>query len=416
MEKQTKGAWIVHHTSKLQGVTNAINDYEQINFAGKCGLLLSSLASSEVASLTTDRVNALAKAVGITVRLELPQILEELEAQKLISRGTSGIDVLGLSTAATLGHITSIFEESEPLGREQAVIALAEKTSELPCDSALAREYISDIYKIATPEAEEVLISAESISLIDFEEIGNTKKLLFNGNLFRREDARKIHAVRSSLSDVEASKVLELNDTLTKLGCISLDLAHTIMESNLFKKLHSIGLYDVNTVSNDRGSFCFVTKPSAFSKFSETIADDAFDLAKIFVTSLTYGMTQSSSGRGRITMIQRLMQKLINGEAVGPATAIGHDYKLLEMRGVIQVIPASKGMFNMKLLKKDVGKLALKVIMDGDVSTEALPLPSASVISYEGPEQTRSYQRKSQTPQLKSSVGDLLYQLRTGAM
>jgi hypothetical protein len=110
------------------------------------------------------------------------------------------------------------------------------------------------------------------------------------------------------------------------------------------------------------------------------------------------------------------MQKLINGEAVGPATAIGHDYKLLEMRGVIQVIPASKGMFNMKLLKKDVGKLALKVIMDGDVSTEALPLPSASVISYDGPEQTRSYQRKSQTPQLKSSVGDLLYQLRTGAM
>jgi hypothetical protein len=51
-----------------------------------------------------------------------------------------------------------------------------------------------------------------------------------------------------------------------------------------------------------------------------------------------------------------------------------------------------------------------------DADTLALPLPSASVISYDGPEQTRSYQRKSQTPQLKSSVGDLLYQLRTGAM
>lgn len=416
MDKQIKGAWIVHHTNKLQGVTNAINDYEQINFSGKCGLLLSSLSSSEEVSLTTGRVNALAKAVGITVKLELPSILDELEAQKLISRGASGIDVLGLSTAATLGHITSIFEESEPLGREQAVIDLAEKTSELPCDSALAREYISDTYKIAIPEAEEVLISAESIGLIDFEEIGDTKKLLFNGNLFRRENAKKITAVCSSLSDVEASKVLELNDTLTKQGCISLNLAHTIMEEKLFKKLHSIALYDVNVVSNDQGSFYFVTKPSAFSKFSETIADDAFNLAKIFVTSLTYGMTQSLAGRGRITMIQRLMQKLINGEPVGPATAIGYDYKLLEMRGVIQVIPANKGMFNMKLLKKEVGKLALKVIMDGDASTEALSLPSASVISYKGPEETRSYQRKSQTPQLKSSVGELIEQIRTGAM
>jgi hypothetical protein len=416
MDKQIKGAWIVHHTNKLQGVTNATSDYEQINFSGKCGLLLSSLASSEEVSLTTARVNALAKAVGITVMLELPSILKELEEQKLISRCASGIAVLGLSTAATLEHITSIFEESEPLGREQAVIDLAEKTSELPCDSALAREYISDTYKIATPEAEDVLISAESIGLIDFEKIGDKRKLLFNGNLFRREDAKKINAVRSSLSDVEASKVLDLNDNLTKQGCISLDFAHTIMGSNLFKKLHSIGLYDVNTVSNDQGRFCFVTKPSAFSKFTETIADDAFDLAKVFVTSLTYGMTQSASGRGRITMIQRLMQKLINGEPVGPATAIGQDYKLLEMRGVIQVIPASRGMFNMKLLKKEVGQLALKVIMDGDVSTEALSLPSASVISYSRPEETRSYERKSQTPQLKSSVSDLLDQIRTGAM
>ena len=420
MDKLVKGAWIVHHTSKLQGVTNAVNDYEQINLAGKCGLLLSSLASSENTSLTTEQVNALAKAAEISVRLELPQILRELEAQKLIAQSTSGIEVLGLSTAATLGHITSIFEESKPLGREQAVIDLAEKTSELPRDSVFVIEYISDTYKLPKSEAEEVLVSAQSIGFVDFEEIANNKRLLFNGNLFRRDDAKKINAVCSSLSTVEEAKVIEVNELLTKQGCISLELAQNLMGEALFRKLHSIGLYDVNIINNEQGNFSLITKPSAFSKFSRTIADDAFDLAKAFVASLTYGMTQRSADRGKITMIERLMRKLINGEWVGSATAIGQDYRYLEMRRVIQLRLASQGRFDMKLLKKEVGELALKVILDGDASTEALPLPSASVISYEGPEQTRSsersYQRRSQATRLKQSVAEILDQLRTGSV
>lgn len=416
MDKQTKGAWIVHHTSKLQGVTNAVNDYEQIHFAGKCGLLLSSLASSEEASLTRKKVNALAQAVGISIRLELPQILKELEKQKLIYCSDSGIDVLGLSTAATLGHIASIFEESEPLRQENAVIDLADKTSELPFNNILAKEYIADTYKLDKTETEEVLTSAECIGFVDFEEIGKREKLLFNGNLFRRNEANKINAVCSSLSSAETSKLLELNDTLRSQGCIRLETAYNLMGDALFKKLHSIGLYDVNIVGNEQGTFHFVTKPSAFSKFSSTIADDAFDLAKIFVTSLTYGMIQSSPNRGQITKIQQLMKKLIRGELVGSATAIGQDYKLLEMRRVIELIPDSPGRFFMRLLKKEVGELALKVIMEGDASTEALPLPSASVISYEGPEQTRSYERKSQAPRLKNSVCEILEQLRTGAV
>jgi hypothetical protein len=416
MDNKTKGAWIVHHTNKLVGFTNnADNDFDNINAAGKCGLLLSSLASSEDTTLTIEKINALAKVQGIS-KLELPTILKELEKQKLIVSDDSKISVLGLTTAATLGHTASIFEESNPLPREQAVIDLAEKTSDLPCDNILAQEYISDIYKIPNSQAQEVLEVSETIGFIDFEQIEKGKKLVFNGNLFRRNEAKKISAVCSSISSLEEQKLIELNDLLMKQGCISLKEAYRIMGEALFKKLQSIGLYDVNTVSNEKGSFQFVTKPSAFSKFSETIADDAFDLAKVFVTSLTYGMTQSSQGRGRITMIQKLMQKLINGGWVGPATAIGQDYQVLEMRGVIQLKSFDKEMFHMKLLKKDVGELALKVIIDGDVSSEALNLPSASITSYESPEKTRSYERKNQTPQMKQSISEVLYQIRTTSL
>ena len=69
----------------------------------------------------------------------------------------------------------------------------------------------------------------------------------------------------------------------------------------------------------------------------------------------------------------------------------------------------------MRLLKKDVGNLALKVIVDGDISTESLGLlPSASISSYTGPEPTRHYARKNQSTQLKRNIGDILTQLRTG--
>src|SRR4030042_6603137 len=102
MDKKTSGAWIIHHTHKLQGVKLATPDYEQIGFAGKCGIVLNALAGSAESELTSDRVAALAKANGISVRLELPAILDELQSQRLIDKRDAGIVVLGLQTAQTL--------------------------------------------------------------------------------------------------------------------------------------------------------------------------------------------------------------------------------------------------------------------------------------------------------------------------
>ena len=69
----------------------------------------------------------------------------------------------------------------------------------------------------------------------------------------------------------------------------------------------------------------------------------------------------------------------------------------------------------MKLLKKDVGELALKVINDGDISTEALiSIPSASITNNIAPEQNRTYERKSQSPQIGENIAELLDVLRSG--
>jgi hypothetical protein len=116
-------------------------------------------------------------------------------------------------------------------------------------------------------------------------------------------------------------------------------------------------------------------------------------------------------------MIKALMRKLIDGQWVGSATAIGHDYKVLEMKGVVQVRPADSGRFDMRLLKKDVGKLALEVITEGEASTHSLlRLPSASATMYHRPEDNRVIIRKKQSQPLKKGIASLLDDLRTGGL
>jgi len=209
--------------------------------------------------------------------------------------------------------------------------------------------------------------------------------------------------------------VTALNGYLEKSGCLSIGDAEKILGSQLFEKLKAAGMYDVNHVANPSGEHGFVTRPAAFHKFNDPLVDDAFDLAKSLVVALSFGMTQSAEGRGRISMISALLGKLIAGGSVGPATAIGEDYRVLETKGVIRVTKAQSYGHTMKLLKRDVGEMALKVLTTGEAaSTDAIdrPLPG-KMTGYSGPEKTRSDFRRKQAPASKKLTEDVLQALRT---
>jgi len=103
VDKKTKGAWIVHHTNKLDHVTHAPSEFHEISFAGKCGLLLSSIGQSGESELIESQLVALAKAANINVRLELPEIRRELSRQKLISDTGDGVHILGGIGSRTYG-------------------------------------------------------------------------------------------------------------------------------------------------------------------------------------------------------------------------------------------------------------------------------------------------------------------------
>ena len=416
MDNKSKGAWIIHHCNKLQSVQNVSRDYEQLILAGKCGTILNGLAGSDELTISKSRVDLIAGAAGISTRLELPSILKELNRQRLIDVQGDEIAILGLSTPETLEHTTTIFEEFEPTEVESASLDIAEQASETPINDKQAIDYVSDTYRIKNSTCKELIDQYGHVGFFDSEDLG-TEKILFNGNLFRKDNIRKINGVLSSMSSEEERKTKELLNHLDNRGCISIEEASAIAEDQLISKLSSIGFIDINSIGNETGTHSFVTRPAAFKKYSNSAIEDAFDLAKAFVTSLSFGMIKSSPGRGQITMIQALMRKLINGYWVGPATAIGHDYKILELKGVIQVESTGDGRYNMRLLKKDIGEIAFKVITEGEAATSIISqFPSVSATLYSGPEPNRTIIRKKQGQPLKQGVATLLNDLRTGGI
>jgi hypothetical protein len=417
MDKKTKGSWLIHHTNKLQGVTNQ-SGYEKTYLAGKAGILLSAISANKDTTVNNDRLAVLATAANINATFELPKLVEVLQQQKLIDKSSGGVAVLGVTTATALQHTSDLFDSLTPSANEVASIALAERASVAPILANDVARDLADTYKLATADLGQLFSDAEQIGFVDTEKLGGNQTLLFNGNLFRRDTTQKIKAVLDSLSTAEQAKLNELTETLRKRACVSTDYAKQFLGEALFQKVTAIGLFDISVVSNSTEDVGFLTLPSAFSKYSNSMVDDAFDLAKAFVSSVTYGMTKSYYERGQIQMVDALLGALVRGESVGPVRAIAEDYKVLELKGVVEVKQGTKkGRTGpmLRLLKTEVGELALQAIRQGDVSEHSLnALPTAAVTTFNGPEHNREKVRRTQTKMSPKATNDMLSILRTG--
>ncbi|MDF2552864.1 MAG: hypothetical protein K0R77_2139 [Chryseobacterium sp.] len=416
MNKKTKGAWLINHTKKLIDITGAY-DFEDVELAGKSGLFLSNLSASDMESeISNDKVNAIAKVSNVK-KTEIDTIKKVLERGNYIDVAKDGsISVLGVTTAAVLSHTSDIFDNTSPTNLQRALIDLSEHVSEQPKNDKTLREYISDNYSLSSNDTNNLFSQVDEIGFIDHENL-QEEKLYFNGNLFKRDDIQKTQIVLSSLKREDIANISEVDELLSTTGCLSKIKVEQILGDTLMSKLQSIGFYDLNEVSNASETQTFVTKPSAFAKFGNPFEEDALDLAKAFVSSLYYGMNFSSYGRGKITMLQALIKKLVRGFEVGPATAIGEDYKILELKRVIELRShsSSSNMYYMTLLKKDIGELALKVLEFGDAAEDTLlktDIYSGNVTNYIGPEEKRTLHRKKQTGLEKKNVQDILRTFR----
>jgi len=323
MDTKTKGAWLVHHTQKLEHV-HGVHQFDKIFAAGKAGILLSALSASDQMDLDNARVELLAKAANINTVFELPKLLELLEKRELVQVSTKGVAVLGVTTSSVVQHAAGVYDDLGPSPEENAALFFSELTSQAPLRQKESKRYLSDSCALTGSQTDGLLEEAEEVGFVDFEDLGGDK-VYFNGNLFRREHIAKTQLVLQSLTTEEQSHITDVEALLKRSGCVALSQVTKILGAELLKKLNSIAMYDISVVNNDQENVAFVTRPAAFSKYGNPLVEDALDLAKAFVSSLTYGMTRSGHARGRIRMVERLMARLIDGAWVGPVDAIGKD-------------------------------------------------------------------------------------------
>jgi hypothetical protein len=302
---------------------------------------------------------------------------------------------------------------TDPQPLEKAAIALAEQASMAPIPRENATEYIGDAFKLKSSEAEDFIGQARDIGFVDAEG-PEGEELLFNGNMFRRESAQKTLKVLNSLSSEEQGKMAGFDSHVQRRGAVPASEAQSMLGKTLFEKLRAAAIYDMNIVSNEAGDHVLITAPGAFHKFSDPLTEDAFDHAKALVAALTYGMTLSSTARGQIWGVDLLLRKLIDGGTVGPATAIGNDYRALEFERVVKIQRSGYG-FTMQLLKKDVGIIARAVLAGQNAAASALEtLPGAGMRAYTAPEVARTRLRKNQSQPSKTQTHSLLSAVRGG--
>lgn len=242
MDKKTKGSWLIHHTNKLQTVTNQ-QGYDNTFLAGKAGILLSAISANNQITISKNRLQILAQAANINLTFELPKLIQVLSSKELIDTTDKEISVLGVTTTSALQHTTDIFDSLSPSPKENAAIDLAEKASIKPINEKEACEEIGDQFHLPSGDVDSIIFDAEQIGFVDVEKIDKTQKLFFNGNLFRREETKKIRAVLDSLSGIEQRALIEVNELLKQKACISIDKAKSILGENLFSKVSSLGYW-----------------------------------------------------------------------------------------------------------------------------------------------------------------------------
>jgi len=421
MDDKTKGAWLLAQSKSIDSYQGA-GRLENIQYAGRAGrlynLLRRNVQGSGDSQVAKQTLLDICQLNGIDRATRESAILT-LKNQGRVDDSQSGaISVLGATTTAVLETTAAIFDECNPSAGEKAVIQLSEQIAERPASRKDIVESVSDLHKIGKQETESLIDICRATAILDQVE-DRDHKVLFNNNTFRGgQYARKAYFLMQSLTADEASKLKQVQDMLTAGGAIVDDDARKVLGDDLYGRVIGVGLFDRLEVSNNTEAVGYLASPVAFQKFGRPFEEDPIDDAKALLASLTYGMTRSSSSRGRIDYPIALLRKLIAGDEVGGAygaSAIGEDYKELEKRQVVQVSPAGRGRYRMSLLKKDVGELALTIIKGNLAATEVVLMDGSSAKSFSGPGETRKRIREKQTVVDSRHMTSALDRLRNGA-
>jgi hypothetical protein len=322
MDKSTKGAWLLAQSKSLDAVTGAgTARLENISYAGRIGrlynLLRRNVANDPNPTMDAATVRRICQLNNID-RPSREMGLKVLEtAGRIEVAGNEAVSVLGATSKAVLEVTADIFADAIPTTDEEAVLELSEKVAERPVGRKDAAEFVGDLYRIASAQASSLIDLCKSTAIID-EETDRDRTILFNSNTFRDgQYAKKTLLILEGLTTADRARLSEIQEKLSLNGALYDEDVRTILGSDLYKRLVSVGLFDRMEVSNPTEAVGYITSPNDFQKYGRPFEDDPIDDAKALLASLTYGRTRRDAYRGKITFPTYLLRALIAGDEVG---------------------------------------------------------------------------------------------------
>ena len=413
MDEVIKGTWLINSYKPLLGIRSdapELSYFEATAIAGKAGMLLARLTADESEIVPADKVKAFARQSGIS-RGELPTCLRYIRKQGKIDfiegppEEVPDVEVYCFSTQDALATTSKIYDTLDISECEEASLVSLGETFLLPRSDhelldALTSEGFSEDDAITTLKLQETLELVRVARGPAF-----VRPIFYNEHAFA-ESPEKIARALQGLSPAECQAVEDILNLVDETPGYPLDDLGKRHPRNILKMMEGVGLLDGMSVESPHAEAIFMTGPQlkGISIGMSPLSADVFHKAKLLLSSLRFGEIKSQTWRGKIESQQEMLHivnKLLRDEWVGPCTAIGEDFTLLEIDGVIETRRVTRGwygkyrMFEMKLRQREVGLLVRQILLYGrvlpvaDVEFAHL-LTQEPLVSWKPPEKRRS--------------------------
>ena len=429
MDELTKGSWIINTVKHIAGVrtdTIELNDLAITERAGKSGILLGKLLVDKQEIISGQTLNAFARTLGISpdaVRTYADILKKFGQVDYKLDKfdNVSELEIYCFSSENAIETTSKIFDYYEPTEVELGNIESLQKTFDLPMKEDELIDYLIDERNISEENVKNLLQIENTFSLVKNENVHN-EKVYYNEYAFSSDGTKILHALNGLPNSQKEDINFVMNEVKNSQGYL-LDNLSKKVDPNIIKMMESVGLLDGVSVNSDFGSAVFYTTPQLIGPGigNWSISSDVFNHAKMLLSSLRYGEYRSVSSRGAIYTSSKMMNiinKLIRGEWVGPCTAIGQDYKLLELNGVIKVQPYN-GMYRMQLRQVEVGKLVKQMIeynMIVNDDADSIDVFNNLPTNFVSPEERRKTIQADRTVPIKQIQEKFIESIRTGGI
>jgi hypothetical protein len=352
-----------------RGDTNISRYFGATVLAGHAGLFLSSLRGHR--KMKWKKFRALAAAAHIDSPVLKLSILPWLKRGAFIEETNDDdeteISCNVLDHEAVLTATAVLFKSLDPTPEELAVLGIVDLGAQLP-------QLKSEVLSTSELGTEEVIKRAVGLAkeykiVSVLEGPGVAEPVLYSPLIWGDKIAKAGKAL-SHLGADRREALLGMVEMVRKYQGMPLVPAVAWSkkqgEPDLIDFAVGVGLLDKTQIvtGNDR-SREFLTTPHLYGELAAMQGKDVCDRIRLFLDSIRHGEHYGEWYTGRIADPTRLLSKLIDSGEIGPCTAIGRDYQLVEKSGVVNVRPSSlrRGQFIMELVQEDTVRLVRDILL-----------------------------------------------------